>query len=119
VCVANLSKSSLALLDLEIARDSDLELVDEVARSLGRKLGETPSVAAVLTGSPTIVGLLDVRDDRLIYRVAAPTLPGRHDEVRRVWRMLVHTAFREGLLRSPIIPAAVAHTAAPSAEPTE
>ena len=31
VCVANLSKSSLALLDLEVARDSDLNVVEEVA----------------------------------------------------------------------------------------
>ncbi|MGZ6950147.1 MAG: mechanosensitive ion channel family protein [Ilumatobacteraceae bacterium] len=119
VCVANLSKSSLALLDVELARDSDLELVEEVARRLGHKLGDTPSVAAVLTGAPTIVGLVDVRDDRLVYRIAAPTLPGRHDEVRRVWRMLVYTAFREGSLRSPIVTAGVAHTTAPAAEATE
>ncbi len=98
--VANLSKSSLALLDLEVARDSDLGLVDEVAARLCRKLGENVSVAATLTGPPTIVGLTDVRDDRLIYRLAAPTLPGRHDEVRRAWRTLVLGAFREGALHA-------------------
>ena len=119
VCVANLSKSSLALLDLELARDSDLNMVEEVARRLGQKLGDTSSVAAMLTGAPTIVGLIDVRDDRLIYRIVAPALPGRHDEVRRVWRTLALGAFRDGSLRPPVVPAAVAYTAAPSAQPSE
>lgn len=116
--VANLSKSSLALLDIELARDSDLGVVEEVAARLGRKLGENVSAAPTMTGAATVVGLCDVRDDRLIYRIAAPTLPGRHDEVRRAWRTLVLGAFREGLLRPPVVPgpAAPAATSPPPGE---
>ncbi len=113
--VANLSKSSLALLDLEVARDSDLNVVEEVARRLAKKLADDASASAMLTGAPTMVGLTEVRDDRLIYRVAAPTLPGRHDEVRRVWRVLAHGAFRDGSLRQPVAAAAVS---APVPSPT-
>ena len=116
--VANLSKSSLALLDLEVGRDSDLNVVDEVARRLVKKLAADASARAMLTGAPTMVGLIDVRDDRLIYRVAAPTLPGRQDEVRRVWRMLAHEAFRDRSLRQPVATTAVSGVVQPSA-PTE
>lgn len=116
--VANLSKSSLALLDLEVARSSDLGVLGEVAERLGEKLHADASAALVLTGAPTIVGLTDVRDDRLIYRVAAPTLPGRHEEVRRVWRMLAVEAFREGSLSYPVGPTTAAQVAPPT-PPTE
>ena len=116
--VANLSESSLALLDLEVARDSDVGVLEEVADQLSQKLRADASAGSVLTGAPTIVGLTDVRDDRLVYRLAAPTLPGRHEEVRRVWRMLVVAAFREGLLSYPIGPTAAAQVA-PLTPPTE
>ena len=112
--VANLSKSSLALLDLEVARNSDLGVVEEVAARLGRKLGENAAAAATMTGAATVVGLTELRDDRLIYRLAAPTLPGRHDEVRRIWRMLVLGAFREGSLRPPVVAGPAAAATAPA-----
>ena len=108
-CVANLSKSAVALLDLEVARDSDLGLLEEVARRLGGKLRNDPSAGLVLTGDATIVGLTDVRDDRLVYRLTAPTLPGRRDEVRRAWRVLALGAFNEGELRAPPGPPTIAH----------
>lgn len=101
VCVANLSKSSLAILDLELARDSDLAAVEEIAAGLGRRLHDDAAVSGLLTGEATIVGLTDVRDDRLIYRVTVPTLPATQDDVRRAWRRLALGAFREGELRHP------------------
>lgn len=101
VCVANLSKASLALLDLEVARDSDLAEVEEVATDLSRKLRDDAAVSALLTGDATVVGLADVRDDRLVYRLTVPTLPAMQDEVRRAWRRLVLGAFRDGALHHP------------------
>jgi moderate conductance mechanosensitive channel len=117
VRVANLSKSSLALLDLEVARDSDLGAVEAVANRLGEQLRGHPSAGPMLTADPRIVGLTEVRDDRLIYRIAAPTLPGIHDEVRRVWRLLALGAFSEGDLRHPPGPTVV-QTAAPAPPPS-
>lgn len=99
--VANLSKSSQALLDLEVSRASDLELVEERVAQIGEHLRHRPSVASLITGPVSVIGLIDVRDDRLIYRIAVPTLPGKQDDVRRVWRGLVLQAFREGSLRQP------------------
>ena len=88
LCVANLSKSSVALLDLELARDSDLGVVEEVVGRLVQQLRELPDIGPTLIGEPTIVGVTEVRDDRLVYRVSAPTIPGKRDEVRRAWRRL-------------------------------
>lgn len=106
--VANLSKSSIALLDLEVSRDSDLTVLEEVAVRLATKLHEHPSVASVLTGDPTIVGVTEIRDDRLIYRVTVPTMPGRRDDARRAWRVLTLAAFREGELLVPPPPVTMA-----------
>jgi small-conductance mechanosensitive channel len=118
VSVANLSKSSIALLDLEIARDSDLVVVEEVATRLGAQLRAHASAGSVVTGDPSIVGIVEVRDDRLIYRVTAPTLSGRRDDVQRAWRVLALGAFGEGDLRAPPGPPTVAHiiTTAPSTD---
>jgi moderate conductance mechanosensitive channel len=111
--VANLSKSSQALLDLEVARSSDPVVVEETAADIGERLGQHPSVASLITGPVVPVGLIDVRDDRLVYRIAVPTLPGRQDDVRRVWRGLVLQAFREGSLQQP----GGTLAAAPSSQP--
>jgi small conductance mechanosensitive channel len=99
--VANLSKSSQALLDLEVSRDSDLAVVEEVAARLARRLQEDTHVAPLITGAATAVGLVAMTDDRVTYRVGVPTPPGRHDEIRRAWTALAFQAFREGELARP------------------
>lgn len=119
VCVANLSKSSIALLDLEVARDSDFGVVAEVAARMGAQLREHPATAHVVTGEPSMVGVVDVFDDRFVYRVTIPTLPGRRDEVRRTWRVLALQAFSEGELRVPPPPATVACIAGPPPSDSE
>jgi small-conductance mechanosensitive channel len=113
VCVANLSKSVVALLDLEVARDSDLDVVEEVAGRMAAQLRDDAVVGQFITGDATIVGVADVRDDRSIFRVSAPTTPGKRDDVRHAWRRLVLDAFRQGDLRPPP-PPTVAHIVAPS-----
>jgi small conductance mechanosensitive channel len=109
MCVANLSKSSTALLDLELSRDSDIDVVEEVVGRLATELRRHSSAGAALIGDVTIVGLVDLHDDRIVYRVSVPTMPGRREEVRRVWRRLALEAFREGELLAPPGPPTVAH----------
>ena len=123
--VANLSKSSAVLLDLEVARDSDLGNVEEVVNRIGLQLRNDPVAGPTMTGNIIVVGLADVRDDRLIYRVSAPTLPGKRDEVRRVWRRLVLQAFVSCDLKPPPLPPTFTHVVsgpapnAASTSPTE
>jgi moderate conductance mechanosensitive channel len=117
--VANLSKSSIVLLDLdvEVARDSDLGEVEEVVTRLGAELREHPMAGPAVTGDPTIVGVVELRDDRLIFRLTAPTLSGRLDEARRAWRVLTLGAFNEGELRAPPGPPIVAQIVTTTAPP--
>jgi small conductance mechanosensitive channel len=90
-----------------------LAAVDEVVNRLTERLREDPLAGRALTGDITIVGVADVRDDRLIYRVTADTLPGKRDAVRRAWRRLVLQAFNEGDLKPPPAPPTVAHLLSP------
>jgi small conductance mechanosensitive channel len=109
--VANLSKSSTAHLDLEVARDSDIAAITAIAEDLGAALSGHPVAGPLLAGEPTVVGLIDVRDDRLVMRVSAPTQPGQHDEVRRTWRLLALQAFADGRLAAPPAPTTVVQIA--------
>ena len=109
LCVANLSKTSVALLELELARDSDLAVVDEVVGRLVQQLHELPEIGPTLIDEPSTVGVTEVRDDRLVYRVSAPTIPGKRDEVRRAFYRLALAAFREGELAPPPSPPTLAH----------
>jgi small-conductance mechanosensitive channel len=102
--VANLSKTSVALLRLDLARDSDLVEVEGVVARLIEQLREVSTVGPKLTADPTIVGVTEVRDDRLVYLVSAPTMPGMRDEVGRAWHRLALMAFRDGELTPPRAP---------------
>lgn len=117
MCVANLSKSSTALLDLELSRLSDLRVVEEVVDRLASRLREHSALGPAVTGDITKVGLIDLRDDRIVYRVSAQTLPGKRDELRRVWRRLALEAFRDGELVAPPEPSKVAHIVASAPDP--
>jgi small conductance mechanosensitive channel len=109
--VANLSKSSTALLDLEVARDSDLDAITAVADDLAAALAADATAGPLLVGDPHTVGLIDARDDRLVVRVSARTKPGRHDEVRRIWRLVAVRAYQDGRLAAPPAPTTVVHLA--------
>lgn len=99
--VGNLSKSSAVMLDIDVSRDSVIDQAIAVAEQLCVELAATSAVGAALTGPPTVAGLHDVLDDRLIVRVVAPSPPGTHDDVRRAWRRLVVDAFQRGDLTPP------------------
>ncbi len=115
--VGNASQQSAAWLDLHIDRDSDVAEALQVAARLGRAVHEDPEVGPELAGDPVVVGVTDVRDDRFIVRVRAPTLPGRGDAVRRKWRVLALEAFASGDLTAPSAPSTVIHLAAASGDP--
>ena len=108
---SNLSKSSRAMLELEVSRDSKMVDLKRIAGQLGEELKQDPEAGPLLTDEPKIIGLTDIRDDRLVIRVIVSTLPGKHDEVRRVWRTLALEAFQRGELVSPPAPTTVVHLA--------
>src|SRR4051794_18582913 len=105
--VANLSKTSVALLDLEVARAMDLDDLMRVAHELAGLLAADPQTAPLLVGQPVVVGITDVRDDRIVIRLSVATQPGRHHEIKRAWRVLILGAFARGDLLAPPAPAAL------------
>ena len=117
--VANLSKSSVALLDLEVARASSLPALDAAAAALCEALVADPDAQGMLAASPVAVGIIDVRDDRLIYRLSVATEPSCQDTVRRVWRLLALAAFERGDLQTPSVPHTVVRVEQPPVVPDE
>ncbi len=111
VRTANLSKSPKALLDLEVARSSELAALHEAAVALCDALRGDPALSNSLLGTPVVEGLIEVRDDRLIYRIAVETNPGEHDRVRKRWRVLALEAFQSGRLMAPAAPTTVINLA--------
>jgi small-conductance mechanosensitive channel len=107
--VANSSKASAAWLDLHIDRGSDVSAALDVAARLGDALRHDPTVGHSLDGDPVVIGVTDVRDDRFVVRVKAPTLPNEGDAVRRAWRVLALEAFALGDLTPPSAPSTVIH----------
>jgi small conductance mechanosensitive channel len=106
--VANSSQASAAWLDLQLDRASDVKAALDVAARLGDALRRDPTVGHRLAGDPVVVGVTDVRDDRIVVRVNAPTLPNEGDAVRRAWRLLALDAFAQGDLKAPSAPGAPA-----------
>lgn len=99
--VANLSKEAAAVLDIEVARTTPLADLEAQGAALCAALVGDASLDGRLVGEPNVVGLVDVRDDRIVYRLVARTQPGAQHEVRRRWRMMVLEAFAAGRLSRP------------------
>lgn len=99
--VANLSKAPAAVLDLVVARTSSLTGLEQEAAALCVALASDPLVDGRLDGEPTVVGLVDMADDRLVYRLVVPTRPGAQADVQRCWRTLALASFEAGRLNEP------------------
>jgi moderate conductance mechanosensitive channel len=111
---ANLSKAGMAHLDLEVSRSSTVADVLRAGENLCTALAADEQIAPLLAGTPTVDGLTDVRDDRLVVRIQVATTPGSRDQVRRVWRTLALDAFARGELVAPPAPSTVVHLAGPA-----
>ncbi len=103
--VGNLSQITSVQLDLHVARSSKVGDLHAVATQLGEEI--SAQVGEVLTGPPVVVGLVDLSDDRLVYRITAPIRAGKQEDVRRVWRSLLLDAFERGDLQPPETPETV------------
>ena len=107
--VGNMSKSPSGPLDVDVARSMSVDSLTAVVRGLVDELVADTNTAALLTAEPTVVGVIDVRDDRIVFRVTAHVQPANIDEVRRTWRILALRAFADGRLMAPEPQPAVVH----------
>jgi moderate conductance mechanosensitive channel len=101
VRVANLSLRSMAVLEMHVDRSMTVTDLEAVATQLGDELMSHTIAGPLCNGAPGYDGVVDLRDDRLVGRMHVQTLPGRHDEVRRIWRELSIAAYQDGRLPMP------------------
>ncbi len=99
--VANLSKESRAVLDVELDRNADLAASRREISRLGELLRTVSSAAGLCAGVPSEVGVVALADDRLMLRSTIPTVPGRQGDVEHAWRELILGAYRRDELQSP------------------
>ncbi len=101
VRVANLSLRSVAVLELHVDRSMTLDALQRAADALCRAITEHPVAGPLCVEAPSYAGVADLRDDRMVGKVSVRTQPGRHDDVKRIWRELSIDAYQSGALRVP------------------
>jgi moderate conductance mechanosensitive channel len=105
VRVANLSLRSVAVLELHVERATRLEELHGVAEDLCQAILAHPEAGPLCVEPAAYSGVVDMRDDRLVGRVTVRTQPGRHDDVKRIWRELSIVDYQSGRLRPPPVTA--------------
>jgi small conductance mechanosensitive channel len=105
--VANLSKNSIVLFDVAVARSMNaMAALDEVAL-LAATLAQDEAIAAVLLSPPQVLGINEIADDRFVIRASASTRLGAGDTVRHAWRVVLLNSFETGRLVRPPAPIVV------------
>ncbi len=99
--VANLSLRSVAVLELHVDRSTSLAVLQQVANGLCVAIVDHPVAGPLCLEPASYSGVADLRDDRIVGRISVRTQPGRHDDVRRVWRELSIAVFQSGTLCPP------------------
>jgi small conductance mechanosensitive channel len=108
--VANLSQEwAQAVIDVPVARDSNLAEASAAITTAAAELSDDPDVRNDLLGAPRVLGVQEVRDDRIILRLVVRTRPGARLGVQRELRAHLIEAARQGRFEAPA-PAAASPT---------
>jgi moderate conductance mechanosensitive channel len=100
--VANLSKASVALLDVDLARETPVDAALSATGRLVTDLAADAHAAALLTSLPVVVGIVAVTDERITVRASASTTIGTRDEVTRLWWAITLRHFETGAIARPV-----------------
>ena len=97
--------SSLAIVDVGVSYNSNLDKVDEVLINLCERLNSTlPN----LTGNVEVLGITQLGDSSISYRITALTKPMKHIEVERIIRKEIKKEFDKKNIEIPF-PQVVVH----------
>ncbi len=106
--VVNRSRfQSLAIIDFGVAYDSDLDKVVEV---LKENLPKLKSMLPEITEDPQILGVTELANSSINYRVIVRTLNNQHFNVERVGRAFIKKTLEENGIEIPF-PQVVVHQA--------
>ena len=97
--VINYSRSqSLAVVEIPVAYESDLDKVEKVLSDLFKTL---PNFIPEIEGDITIWGVEELGDSAVVYKIVAPTVPMQHFMVQRKIRKAVKNRFDKEKIKIP------------------
>lgn len=91
-------KNDIALVDVSVSYDEDLDFVEEVLNQLFEKLNNEISE---LTGKITILGVDDLGESGIVYKIAAPCKPVTTFTVQRYLRKTIKQEFDKNHITIP------------------
>jgi small-conductance mechanosensitive channel len=94
---------TLAIVDVPIAYDEDLDRVRRLVEKIGRQMDADSSYDAVLLGTPTYAGVESVSGDAMFIRVTARSAPDQRLVAERAIREQLKLAFDQTGIRMPIL----------------
>ena len=102
--VANRSQGwTLAVVDIPIGYDEDLDRVREIVDRVGSDMDEDPAYDGMLLGRPTFAGVESVSGEAVFIRVTAKALPEKQLEAARVIRERMKVAFDRAGIVVPVV----------------
>lgn len=102
--VANRSQGwTLAIVDVPVAYNEDLERVRQVVDKVGQEMLEDPQYFGQLLGIPTYAGVEQVTGDAVFLRIVAKTAPDQPIQMARIIREKLKMAFDESGIRVPVL----------------
>ena len=84
-----------ATIDVPVAYDVDVEAVRELLKKAASQVVQDTDLSPVLLGSPEVLGVEELTDAQLLFRITVKTLQGRQDEVARALRIHARAVLQE------------------------
>ena len=102
--VANRSQGwTMAVVDLPIAYNEDLDRVRRIIEEVGAKMDSDPAYDGILFGTPSYAGVESVSGDAVFVRVTAKAAPDQQMSASRALREQIKLAFDHAGVRVPVL----------------
>lgn len=102
--VANRSQGwTLAIVDVPVAYNEDLEKVRKVIEKVGLEMLDDPQYFGQLLGSPAYAGVEQVTGDAVFLRIVAKTAPDQPIQMARTIREKLKNAFDAEGIKMPVL----------------
>jgi moderate conductance mechanosensitive channel len=102
--VANRSQGwTLAIVDVPVAYNEDLEKVRKVIEKVGLEMLDDPQYFGQLLGAPAYAGVEQVTGDAVFLRIVAKTAPDQPIQMARTIREKLKNAFDAAEIKMPVL----------------
>jgi small conductance mechanosensitive channel len=92
-----------AVVDVAVARDSDIESASAVLDEIARRAVADPALAARTLEPPKVLGIQQLTDTKVLLRVSVKVAKGAQDDVKQAIQAGVLLAFKEARLVRPAV----------------